>query len=380
MKIIADENIPFVKDCFSSIGQVKLLSGRDIAADNVRDADILVVRSITKVNSDLLIGSSVKFVGTATIGTEHLDTEFLRKNNIAFASAPGSNADSVAEYVTAALLETAQKHKMNLQEKSIGIVGVGNIGGRVADKCETLDMNVLLNDPPLAEKTSEPKYLPIDVLSNCDFITIHTPLTFEGKDKTFHLADKNFFHSLKKGCVFINTARGAVVNTPALKNAIKSDHLKAAILDVWEDEPNIDTELLEMVDIGSAHIAGYSLDGKVNGMTMIYKAVCNYFDLKSQFKIDSFLPAPDIPEVKIVTKDKDWQNILLETVRKIYDIRIDDSNLRRILNLPIGKKCALFDQLRKDYPVRREFSNTHIILDSDNLTVKEKLAAVGFKV
>lgn len=207
MKIIADENIPFVAECFSSIGDVEPVLGREITLSLVGDADILLVRSITKVNSDLLAGSKVRFVGTATIGFDHIDVEYLKKNNIGFASAPGSNANSAAEYVIAAILEIGQKHKINLEGKSIGIIGVGNVGSRVAKKCAALGMKVYLNDPPLQRQTSDAKYLPIEGLFDCDFITLHTPLTSEGIDKTFHLANDTFFKSLKTESVFINTSR-----------------------------------------------------------------------------------------------------------------------------------------------------------------------------
>lgn len=379
MKIVADENIPFVKECFSSIGEVEVVAGREMTTAMVRDADVLLTRSVAKVNKKLLEGSSVKFVGTATIGVEHIDVDFLKKQGIAFTSAPGSNANSVAEWVVAALLEISQKHKIKLKGKSIGIVGVGNVGSKVEKKCRALGMKVLLNDPPLQRQTSDKKYLPLEKLFGCDFITLHTPLTFEGIDKTFHLADEKFFGSLKKECIFINTSRGGVVDTGALKSAIKSHKLKAAMLDVWEDEPNIDTELLEIVDIGTFHIAGYSFDGKVAGMIMIYKAVCKHFGLAAEFNIESFLPAPAVPELGIDKLAGDEQEAIQQAVKAIYDIKKDDAKLRAVLNMPTGKKCATFDRLRKEYPVRREFQNTQIITDKKSKLVK-KLSGIGFKV
>jgi len=386
MKIIADANIPFVVECFSSVGEVKVVPGREITPSVVADADILLVRSITKVGSDLLGGSKVRFVGTATIGFEHIDTEYLSRNDIGFASAPGSNANSAAEYVVAALLWAARKLKIQLEGRSIGVVGVGNVGGRVAAKCAALGMKVLLNDPPLQRETGDAKYLPLEELFKCDFITLHTPLTFEGGDKTFHLADEKFFKSLKKGCVFLNTSRGGVVDTKALKNSISSDKFKAVVLDVWENEPNIDVELLRMVDLSTPHIAGYSLDGKVAGMVMIYKAVCEYFGFKAEFDTDSFLPEPAIRELKVNPNSGDEQEVLGGAVEEIYDIKKDDSNLRWILDKPQGKRGGFFDDLRRDYPVRREFQNTRIILadsgqrTADSERIIEKLAGIGFKI
>ncbi len=386
MRIIADANIPFVKDCFSSIGEVEVVGGREIKPEVVGDADVLVVRSVTRVDSDLLADSRVRFVGTATIGFEHIDIDFLREHNIGFASAPGSNANSVAEYVVAALLNAARKRKYNLEGKSIGIVGVGNVGSRVEKKAAALGMKVYLNDPPLQRETGDAKYLPLEELFGCDFITLHTPLTFEGIDKTFHLANERFFKLLKAGCVFFNTSRGGVVDTGALKAAKESGRIEAVVLDVWEDEPNIDTELLEMVEICTPHISGYSLDGKVTGMIMIYEAVCEYFGFEARFGIESFLPEPAVPELNINPNSGDEQEVLLGAVEKIYDIREDDTRLREILERKAEKRGEFFASLRKNYPVRREFQNTRIIVaDSgqriaDNRRIVEKLGGIGFKV
>jgi len=377
MKIVADGNIPFVKECLSSIGEVEIVAGREIKPSVVADADILLVRSVTPVGLELLAGSKVKFVGTATIGFEHVDVDFLKCHNIGFASAPGSNANSVAEYILAALLEAGEKYKIRLEGKSIGIIGMGNVGSRVAVKAAALGMKTLLNDPPLQRETGDTKYLPIEELFGCDFVTVHTPLTFEGVDKTFHLADERFFGSLKKGCVFLNTARGGVVDTNALKAAMKKGIVKSAMLDVWENEPNIDTELLEMADIGTPHIAGYSFDGKVGGMIMIYKAVCEYFEIEPRFDVASFLPEPAVSELEINAGRKDEEEVTREAVRQIYDIRDDDKRMREILRLPEKERGEMFDGLRKEYPVRREFQNTQIKI-ADSKKIAEKLRGIGF--
>ncbi len=378
MKIIADENIPFVAECFSSIGKVEVVPGREITPGVVADADVMLVRSITPVGADLLAGSKVRFVGTATIGFDHIDIEYLSRNKIGFALAPGSNANSAAEYVIAALLNIAKRHSIDLEGKSIGIIGVGNVGGRVAKKASALGMKLLLNDPPLQRQTGDPKYLPIEKLFDCDFVTLHTPLTFEGEDKTFHLADERFFESLKTGCIFVNASRGGVVDSSALKTAIEESRLQTTVLDVWENEPNIDVELLDMVDIGTPHIAGYSLDGKIAGMIMIYKEACEYFELEVKFDIDSFLPVPAIPELKINTQSVSEQDVLLGAVERIYDIKTDDAKLRQIFEENIKKRGNFFDGLRKNYPVRREFQNTRIIVEDKNSSLARKLKGIGF--
>jgi erythronate-4-phosphate dehydrogenase len=403
MKIVADENIPFVKECFASIGEVQTLSGRKITPDGIADADILLVRSITPVNEKLLANSKVKFVATATIGFEHIDVDYLKNRGIGFASAPGSNANSVADYIVAALLSVAQKHKITLEGKLIGVVGVGNVGSNVAKKCAALGMRVKLNDPPLFRQTGDTRYRPLNELFDCDFITLHTPLTREGQDKTYHLADEKFFASLKPGCVFINTCRGAVHDTAALKNAIRSKKLSAVILDVWENEPNIDCELLRLVDISTPHIAGYSLDGKIAGMIMIYNAACEYFGLKPKHKIEDFLPPPTVPQIKIDKISPDpaspkgyaeasTQTLLHEIVRQVYVINRDDFNTREIAMVEPEKRGKFFDDLRKNYPVRREFQNTTIILATESTRLaaatsrgktedtENKLKGIGFKV
>jgi len=380
MKIVADANIPFVRECFCSLGHVELVDGRGMTPQTVAGADALLVRSVTPVGPQLLDGSAVRFVGTATIGYDHVEIDYLRRRGIAFASAPGSNANSAAEYVIAALLEIAARRGIDLRGSSIGIIGAGNVGSRVAEKCTALGMELRLNDPPLARETGQPKYLPIEALFDCDFVTLHTPLTFEGPDKTYHLADAAFFRSLKKGCIFVNASRGAVVEAGALKAAILGRRLGAVVLDVWENEPQIDTQLVGMVDIGTPHIAGYSLDGKIAGMMMIYHAACDYFGATPNRKAEDFLPAPPVPELTLEAGAAGEQQIVATAVKAVYDIARDDARLRLIRNARSHKTGEFFDNLRKEYPVRREFQNTSIVLSAANPSLRHKLAGVGFTV
>ncbi len=380
MKIVADVNIPFVRECFSSAGQVQTLSGRDITSAVIADADALLVRSITPVNEALLSGSRVRFVATATIGFDHVDVPYLQEHDIGFASAPGSNANSAAEYVIAALLEVGRKHRISLEGKSIGVIGVGNVGSRVARKCEALGMRVLRNDPPLQRQTGDPRYVPVESLYGCDFITVHTPLTKEGIDRTFHLADAGFFSSLKPGTVFINASRGAVVETESLEAAIREGRLGAVVLDVWEGEPDIDTELLDLVDLGTPHIAGYSLDGKIAGLIMIYRAFCEYFHLSPQFDAQDFLAAPEVARLELRVKSLADQELLARAAEGVYSIRRDDRDLRRIVDQPSQARGRYFDSLRKKYPVRREFKNTTVVLDDSREPLVRKLRGIDFKV
>jgi erythronate-4-phosphate dehydrogenase len=380
MKIVADENIPFVKECFSSIGDVTTVSGRQIDPDAVKDADILLVRSITKVDAELLAGSNVKFAATATIGTDHIDEDYLNKNNIGFAYAPGSNSNSVAEYVVAALLALGKKHKFQLEGKSIGIIGVGNVGSKVAKKTAALGMKEFLNDPPLERKTKNNKYRSLEELLGCDFITVHTPLTHQGQDKTYHLADDKFFDSLTNKPFFINTARGGCCDTAALKFALDTGKISGAVLDVWENEPLIDNQTILKAELSTPHIAGYSFDGKVNGMVMIYNAACQHFGLTPKFTAKDFLPVPDTIEINIDPDSGDQQMIIHDTVQSIYAINRDDFNTREILMVPEDQKGGWFDDLRKNYPIRREFQNTKVILTKQDDRLSEKIKGIGFNI
>jgi erythronate-4-phosphate dehydrogenase len=382
MKIVADQNIPFVENCFAHLGKVELFPGRKITPDAVADADALMVRSVTKVNESLLAQSKVRFVATATIGVEHVDLDCLARRGIGFASAPGSNANSVAEFIVAALLALGKKYKFTLADKSIGIVGVGNVGSRVAVKCAALGMKTVLNDPPLSRKTGNPKYRPLDEVYGCDFVTFHTPLTKDGTDKTYHLADSAFFGKLKKGAFFFNTSRGSVMETNALKQAMAEKKLAGVVLDVWENEPNIDPELLAHVDLSTPHIAGYSFDGKVAGLIMIYNAVCDFFKLKAQHTAADFLPEPKVSEIHITPEDLtlDEEHIIHDTVQQVYVINRDDFNTREILLQEQAKQGEFFDLLRKNYPQRREFQNTKVFLQDVGCSLAKKLAGIGFGV
>lgn len=311
-----------------------------------------------------------------------MDQDYLAANNIGFASAPGSNANSVAEYIVAALLALGRKNKFRLEGKSIGIVGVGNVGSKVDTKCAALGMNVILNDPPLQRQTGNNKYRPLEELYGCDFITLHTPLTKDGPDATYHLADEKFFASMKQGAIFLNSSRGKVQDEAALKNAMQSGKLSGVVLDVWETEPKVDSWLLQNVDLSTPHIAGYSYDGKVIGMIMIYQACCQHFGLHAEHTERDFLPVPDVAEIIITPEQiqQDEEKVIHDAVQQVYVINRDDFNMREILLQPEDEQATWFDGLRKNYPVRREFQNTVVKLaDTGNLLAK-KLFGIGFKV
>lgn len=376
--IIVNRNTPFVAEVFSHIGNVIALDTSGVMREAVHDADILIVRSETRVDKNLLEGSSVQFVGTVTIGTDHIDREYLDSKGITFASAPGSNANSVAEYVAAALLTWGARTKQSLRGKSIGIVGVGNVGRKVVNVAKALGMTVLQNDPPLLRETGDPSFLPLENLMEADFITLHVPLMRTGEDATYHLFDEARLAKMKRRSLLINTSRGPVVKTSALREALASGHLSAAILDVWESEPDIDIELLNNVMIGTQHIAGYSLDGKLNALRMVYESVCRHLNLPAEWDTDASVP---IESVHITLPDNlyDEQEIIRAAACKAYDIELDDALLREMISLPESKRGAYFMKLRAEYRIRREFFNREVELFPHQTHALEALQLLGFK-
>jgi erythronate-4-phosphate dehydrogenase len=376
--IVVNRHTPYVVEVFSRIGDVIALDTSEVTREALRDAEILIVRSETKVNAALLDGSRVKFVGTVTIGTDHIDVEYLRSNGIAFASAPGSNANSVAEYVAAALLTWGARTGQTLRGRTIGIVGVGNVGLRVIKIAEALGMNVLLNDPPLARATGDAKFLPLNELMEADFVTLHVPLTRTGEDATYHLFDEARLTTIKRGSVLINTSRGSVVETKALRAALATGQVSSAILDVWEGEPDIDFDLLNRVMLGSAHIAGYSLDGKLNALHLIYESACALLELSPEWNIDANVPLAS----SCVTVPEEFakeQEVIHAAISQSYDIELDDAFLREMTTLPERERSRHFTRLREAYRIRREFFNREVELLPHQVSALEALRKLGFK-
>lgn len=381
MLIVADNNIPYAQEAFSHLGEVRTVQGRGLSADQVKDAEVLLVRSTVKVDAGLLGGASPRFVGTATIGTDHVDLDYLAGRGIHFASAPGSNADSVAEYWSSAVLLLAARLGWELAERTVGIVGVGNVGRRIVRRARALGMKVLKCDPPLGRETGSDEYRPLEeLLEASDIITLHVPLTREGQDPTFHMAGAKFFERLKPGAVFVNTARGKVHDTAALLEAVEAEKLSAAVIDVWEGEPVAEAELLERADIGTPHIAGHSLDGKVNGTYMLYREVCRMLGIREEWKPADSLPPPEVPRLELEASAFDAQLTATEAALSLYQVAEDDAALRKTLAMPGAERGAYFAKLRAEYPVRRGFQNTTVVCKGGTMEQRRALAGLGFKV
>jgi erythronate-4-phosphate dehydrogenase len=380
VQIVVNKHTPYAVKAFERIGKVTAFDTHEITKDTVKDADILIVRSETKVDHTLLDGSRVKFVGTVTIGTDHVDQEYLAKNGITFVSAPGSNSNSVGEYITAALFELAQSKGFSLNDKTIGIVGVGNVGSKVWRKAKALGMQVLLNDPPLHRLGSSYPLHSLEKLMEADIITLHVPLTRSGPDATYHLFDENRIRKMKRGAILINTSRGGIVETEVLKRTLSDGHLSTAVLDVWEKEPNINTSLLELVSLGTQHIAGHSLDGKVNALRMNYEAVCRFLGRPSDQEINALIPDSALPEIRVEGIHTSVQQTLRDIVKQCYDITMDDQLLRQIISLPEEKRGKYFSRLRTEYRIRREFFNYTVCVDSEAKSLFNVLQLLGFKV
>ena len=371
MKILADQNMPLVEQYFADFGEVERFDGRKLTPEQLINVDVLLTRSVTNVNHELLAqANKLRFVGTATIGIDHIDTQLLHDRNIAFTSAPGCNAVAVAEYVISSLFALSQENARPLCGQTIGIVGMGNIGTCLSQKLKALNVDVLLCDPIKHEKGLLQEHVALDeLLAQSDVVTFHVPLVISGEHKTLHMMNKERLKALKPGLTLINASRGDVIDNQALLEVMEAGADLDLVLDVWEKEPNILTELLEHVRYASVHIAGHTLEGKARGTQMLYQKLCDLKGVEVSKSLDDFLPMPAITNAT-VTQSLSEQDIA-RLVHLIYDVRRDDGILLRHLE---GEG---FDSLRKNYPVRREFSTLFLQGDSPQLAA---LSQLGFSI
>ena len=371
--IVADENIPFLRGALEPYCQMIYMAGSEIRNSHLKKADGLIVRTRTRCDRSLLQGTGIRFIATATIGYDHIDTGYCESQGIKWFHAAGCNSSAVRQYVACSLVEVAQKFGFELEGKIIGIIGVGNVGSKVATLAGILGMKVLLNDPPRQRKEGKGDFVDIGTIQKeADIISFHVPLISNGPDRTFRMADEGFFASLGKNAVIINTSRGPVMDESALKKKMGSPGITATVLDVWDNEPLLDMRLLAMTDIGTPHIAGYSTEGKANGTASCVQQASRLFG----FGIDDWypekLPAPAHCEIDIEPSHKSILTILHEAFVKSYDIMQDDSKLR--------SSPSSFESIRNHYPTRREFPAFHIKLASPHPQAQRLLTDLGFSV
>lgn len=371
LSIVADQQILLAKEVFSKFGDVQLVDGRFIDHQVINGADVLLVRSVTKVNESLLQNSKIRFVGSATSGIDHIDTDYLQKSNITFSHALGSNARSVAEYVLSSLLVVAEQQDFSLTEKTVGIIGCGQVGSRVKRFLDVLGIKSLLNDPPLASKALNHTYVELEEILQADIITLHVPLTTGGEFPTSKLVNQAFLNKLKSDVILVNTSRGEVVDEAALLSFKQANPAATLILDVWCNEPEIDINLLQKTFIATPHIAGYSYDGKLKATEMLFDALNVYVNEESSGA--GLLQS----EQEKVTIDDDAIQL---AVMQSYDVRSDAIALTNLTDMEEEKRAVYFDSLRKNYPIRREFTNRTIQTARMSNESKQQLLQLGFKV
>ena len=373
MLIVADDKIPYLKGILEAYAKIEYYNGSQISKKIVKNADAIIIRTRTICNKELLEGSKVKFIATATIGFDHIDTKFCKSNNIEWTNVPGCNSGSVMQYIASALGRLSLKYNFDLSEKTIGIIGHGNVGSKVAKLASILGMKVLLNDPPLQKINNSKKYVSLkEIQEKADIISFHVPLNKTGIDKTWHLVDENFLKKLKSSCIIINSSRGSVIDNFALKIALQKKQIKGAVIDVWETEPDIDTELLDLVDFATPHIAGYSADGKAKGTAMSVQAISNYFGFNLKNWFPKTIPTLQNTEIKIDDNENDDNKVLIKCILASYDILFDDERLRKSINT--------FEKQRGEYPIRREFSSYSVKIHSSKISIIKKLHELEFNI
>ena len=373
MRILADENIPML-EMFEQHGQLRRVAGRSLDRAVLGDAEVLLVRSVTQVDRALLAGSQVKFVGTCTIGTDHLDLDYFAEQGIGWASAPGCNARGVVDYVLSSLLTLAERDGVDLTQRCYGVVGAGQVGDRLVKVLRGMGWQVLVCDPPRQQREGGDYVDLATLVKRCDVISLHTPLTKLGEHPTHHLIAVEQLQSLSAGSWLINASRGAVVDNQALKQFLAQRPDVRAVLDVWEGEPQVDIELAQRCDIATAHIAGYSLDGKIRGTAQIYQAFCQHFTIPAKSVIE-------FPEQTLLSMHLAAHTPLAEAMRvvcrAVYDPRSDDAAFRLSLVGDADQRRLAFDQVRKNYPVRREIPDLQVQLSQPQTELQRMLTALG---
>ena len=377
MKILADQNIPCVADAFRDLGEVTLMPGREIKREHLTDCQCLIIRTVTRVDATLLDDTPVEFVGTATIGTDHIDLDYLAKSNIGCSNAADCNAEAASEYVISGLFALAQRKEFDPFKLKAGIVGFGNVGSRLHQKLDTLGIECLVCDPPLQEAgTSSQDFVDLDtILQECNFISLHVPLIHAGKHPTFHLLNAERLQHISDGCLLVNAARGEVVDNQALLNVLKQRDDLRVFIDTWENEPNLLRELLQRVNLATPHIAGYSVEGRLRGTQMVLDAACKHFRLSSSWHMSQQFP----PDQNLVLHASDatttaWYDLFNQNA----DIWRDHEAFTAGSNFDDATFARHFDALRRVYPDRLEYER-FIVQHQDTGIPADVLLQLGFR-
>ena len=373
MKFLCDIALPNSVEVFSQYGEVALKNGRQINADDLVDVDVLIIRSITKVNEDLLSkANKLKFVGTATAGMDHIDTALLDKKGIAYSNAQGSNCESVGDYILSVLLVLAEKYNLSFEGKSIGIVGCGFVGSQVYNKAKALGLTIVKNDPPRFKTGDKTCNATLDEALACDIVTLHVPLIKDGEYKTLHLIDEQNLLKLKPNAIFINASRGNVVDNEALSEFLEKRPDVKVWLDVFEGEPQINCKkLLSQVDGATAHIAGYSYESKRRANVMLANTLAHVLKLEEPKAYQ--MPKPDIESTTLGKVENLDLDLIRRLVFSVYDVRRDSLMFKNCF-----KDAKSFDAMRSNYRERRELSSLHLLNVEDKF--KEQLSLLGFSV
>jgi erythronate-4-phosphate dehydrogenase len=376
MIIAVDQALSYFEEAFSDLGGLRPFSGRNPKPEDIRQADAIIVRSVTPVDASLLEGSSVRFVGAASAGIDHIDQDYLKKRGIGFCYAPGCNAESVSEYVVTVLHVIASRKNWKLKGKSLAVIGVGNVGSRVARKAHALGMEVLLCDPPLRDATGDVKYQSFNDVLGADVLSFHVPLVLAPPYPTWHLVDRKILNRLSSKQFLINTSRGAVFDNQELRLALQENRLEGAVLDVWEGEPLFDHALLRMVDIGTPHIAGTALDSKIRATEMTRTALCEYFGLHPARNLDFFYP-----KTRILCPDPETQgqDSVLSVLLQAFNILKPATDFKALAGIPLEEAAARFEHMRITHPLRPEFRHFTVDLDKRHIDLTEIYAGLGFQ-
>ena len=380
MKIVADQELPLVSRLFSALGDIQLAPGREIDNGMLRDCDLLLIRSVTKVDHDLLRDTSVRYVASATSGVDHVDQDCLRGLGVSFIHAPGCNAQSVCEYVLSSLFCLQDQFSLALLGKRVGIVGYGHVGSLLARYLRGLGFDVLVYDPFIRGDDGEYPYRDLEGVLAAEVVTLHASLTDGGEYPSRGMCDADWFSRLRGDVVFINSARGGIVEEGALRGFLADNPAAHAVLDVWADEPHVDADLLRRASIATPHIAGYSMEAKYNAVLGVYERLVEVLPVAGRADLSAGLFPAAVVERPVLTLDLDDD---LEAVKMAvlgsYDARGDSAALRAMLELDAGERADFFDTLRAEYPIRREFSHLCLRLP-ERPALRAKLAALGFSV